>query len=259
MMKTDATEIIRPQWPAPHSVHAMTTTRRCGVSAPPYDSFNLAQHVGDDDACVRQNRTRLRVAIMLESAAAAHPHKGLDQPAWLEQAHGTNVVVLGDEPPAVPADGAVAFEPGRVCVVLTADCLPVLLCDRGGTRVGIAHAGWRGLASGVVEAAVAALRCPSAELIAWLGPAIGPQSYEVGEEVRAAFVAQDPDAGAAFAPNARGRWQADLYALARLRLARAGVEEVHGGDRCTYSEPGCFFSHRRDGRCGRMASLIWLT
>ena len=258
MRETFTTKIIRAEWPAPPGVHAITTTRGGGVSAPPYDTFNLALHVGDEEASVHQNRRRLRMALKLENALARDPHEGMAEPAWLEQVHGKHVVVVGDAAPSEPADAAVAFEPGRLCVVLTADCLPVLLCDRGGTRVGIAHAGWRGLASGVVEAAVAALRCPSAELMAWLGPAIGPQSYEVGEEVRAAFVAQDPDADVAFAPNARGRRQADLYALARLRLARAGVEEIHGGDRCTYSEPGCFFSHRRDGRCGRMASLIWL-
>jgi YfiH family protein len=157
------------------------------------------------------------------------------------------------------ADAAVAFRPDRVCVVLTADCLPVLLCDRAGTRVGIAHAGWRGLAAGVVEAAVAALECAPAELMAWLGPAIGPEAFEVGVEVRAQFIAKDVGAEAAFEKNARGRWQADLYALARRRLARAGVDAVYGAVMSTHADPRRFYSHRRDGPCGRMANLIWLS
>jgi YfiH family protein len=240
-------DVIRPDWRAPSRVHAAVTTRRGGVSAGPYESLNLAMHVGDEEARVCENRRRLRQALALGG-----------EPAWLEQVHGNRVVTLGEEEPVGPADASVAFRPGLICAVLTADCLPVLLCDRAGTRVGIAHAGWRGLAHGVVEAALAALRCPPAELLAWLGPAIGPAAFEVGDEVRTVLVAEDPAADVAFERNARGRWQADLYALARRQLARAGVTSVHAGDFCTHAEPTRFYSHRRDGRCGRMASLIWL-
>lgn len=251
-------EMIRPKWPAPGRVHAFTTTRCGGVSAAPHDTFNLAQHVGDEEPRVLENRRRLQLAIALENNAAGRAHAGrLPEPAWLEQVHGTRVVTLGDEAPPGPADAAVAFRPGPVCAVLTADCLPVLLCDRRGTRVGLAHAGWRGLAQGVVDAAITALDCAPSELIAWLGPAIGPGAYEVGAEVRAAFE-KDSSVDAAFEPNSRGRWQANLYAIARAQLARAGVTSVHGGDHCTYAEPARFFSFRRDGQCGRMASLIWL-
>jgi YfiH family protein len=258
MRKVYTLEKIRPEWPAPACVHAFTTTRRGGVSAAPYDAFNLALHVGDDESRVLENRHRLQLGILDENKAAGHPHIGMAEPAWLEQVHGTRVVTLDDEAPSGPADAAVAFRPGLGCAVLTADCLPVLLCDRRGTRVGIAHAGWRGLAHGVVEATVGALNRAPGELLAWLGPAIAPAAYEVGDEVRAALVERDPAADSAFERNARGRWQADLYALARQQLASAGVTDVHGGEHCTYSEPERFYSFRREGRCGRMASLIWL-
>jgi len=239
--------LIRPEWPAPASVRAAVSTRDGGVSAAPYDRLNLASHVGDREASVTENRRRLREALRLDA-----------EPSWLEQRHGANVVHLGDAPNGPIADAAVAFEPGQVCAVLTADCLPVLLCDREGTRVGIAHAGWRGLAAGVVESALDALECPPEEIVAWLGPAIGPEAFEVGDEVRQRFIADDPAAGLAFERNDRGRWQADLFALARRRLSRAGVTSVHGGGASTHGDPLRFFSYRRDGVCGRMASLIWL-
>ena len=182
------------------------------------------------------------------------------EPAWLEQVHGKRVAdldVAGAGADA-PADAVITRRAGRVCAVQVADCMPVLLAARDATAVAVAHAGWRGLAAGVLEATVAQLGVAGAELVAWLGPAISMRHFEVGSEVRAAFLAGDPGAGAAFAQNARGRWQCDLAALARRRLAALGVTEVSGGTWCTYAEPARFFSFRRDGRCGRMAALIWL-
>lgn len=239
---------IRADWPAPGRVRVLATLRTGGVSVAPYDSFNLAQHVGDDPARVAANRASLRERGGLP-----------DEPLWLNQVHGC-AVVIHDGPQASPptADAAVAFEPGRVCAVMTADCLPVVLADRAGRRVGVAHAGWRGLAGGVVEATVQALGVPAADLVAWLGPAIGQAAFEVGPEVRAAFVQRLPAAEAAFLPGAPGKFQADLYALARAVLAQAGVADVHGGGWCTATDRERFFSFRRDGRTGRMATLAWL-
>ena len=234
---------FEPQWPAPAAVRAWVTERG-GPSR--YGTLNLGTHVGDDPAAVAANRARLRAALALPA-----------EPSWLEQVHGTRVLDL-DLENAGRADGAVTTREGTVCVVMTADCLPVLFCDRRGTRVGVAHAGWRGLLDGVLPAAVAALRVPSAELMAWLGPAIGQAAYEVGDEVRAAFAAHSADAERRFTRNARGRWQADLYGLARDSLASAGLTSVHGGGFCTFTEAERFFSHRREAPCGRMAALIWL-
>ncbi|HEY8521758.1 MAG TPA: peptidoglycan editing factor PgeF [Gammaproteobacteria bacterium] len=237
---------FRPGWPAPPGVRAWVSERGGGVSVGRYAGLNLGTHVGDDPAAVAENRRRL-------AAAAGLPA----EPVWLEQVHGRRVLDL-DADERAPADGAVTGRRGVVCAVLTADCLPVLLCDRAGRRVGVAHAGWRGLLAGVLPAAVDAMGVPPDELLAWLGPAIGPDAFEVGEEVRAAYVAQDPAAASCFAPNARGRWQADLYELARQSLAGAGVTEIHGGGFCTYTERERFFSHRREGPTGRFATLIWL-
>jgi purine-nucleoside/S-methyl-5'-thioadenosine phosphorylase / adenosine deaminase len=231
-----------PDWPAPRNVRAWVTERG---SAARYGALNLALHVGDDASAVRVNRARLRAALELRS-----------EPRWLTQVHGVRVLDL-DRDDSSEADGAVTSRAGVVCAVMTADCLPVLLCDRGGTRVGVAHAGWRGLLNGVLPAAVAACGEPG-ELVAWLGPAIGQASYEVGPEVRDAFVAVSPLASRRFERNARGRWQADLYGLARDALGAAGVESVHGGGFCTYTEAPRFFSHRREAPCGRMATLVWL-
>lgn len=232
-----------PDWPAPERVRAAYTTRSGGVSRGPYASFNLAAHVGDDPAAVAANRARLRAGLDLP----AEPH-------WLEQVHGTTVVEAGGHG---PADGSIGREPGRVCAVLTADCLPVLLCDRAGTVVAALHAGWRGLAAGVLEAGIAALGRPGRELLAWLGPAIGPEAFVVGEEVRAAFTRLHPEDAGSFRPAAGG-WHADLRALARRRLARAGVTAVFGVADCTYAGRDTYFSFRRDGTCGRQAALIWL-
>jgi len=237
---------IVPDWPQPAHVRAVVSERSGGVSAGQYASLNLGAHVGDLPAAVLENRRRLVRDLKLPS-----------EPAWLDQVHGTRIVDL-DAAWSGPADGAVTSRPGVVCAILTADCLPVLLTDREGTRVGAAHGGWRGLAAGVLPEVVAAMGRLPGELLAWLGPAIGPGAYEVGEEVRAAFLARVPDARDAFHANARGRWQADLYALARLSLAGAGVTAVYGGGFCTSTEAERFFSHRREAPCGRMASLIWL-
>ncbi len=240
-------QLITAEWSAPPNVRALTTTRSGGASRGPYESFNLGDHVGDEPAAVQRNRALLREALHLPA-----------EPLWLTQVHGTNVVEAATAPSGVTADGAWTDRPGVVLAVLTADCLPVFLCDRAGTKIALLHAGWRGLAAGVIEAGVVRLGVPGAELFAWLGPAIGPDSYEVGEEVRAAFVAHDAAAAQAFRANGPGRWRADLYALARQRLRALGVPAVHGGGHCTRREAGRFYSYRRDGQCGRMASLLWL-
>ncbi|MFO7641292.1 MAG: peptidoglycan editing factor PgeF [Candidatus Competibacteraceae bacterium] len=239
--------LIFPDWPAPTRVWAVSTTRAGGVSLPPYDRLNLATHVGDDPACIAENRRRL--AVMAGFPA---------EPAWLEQVHGTTVAAAETVDAPVAADAAWTRVPGQPCVVMTADCLPVLLCDRAGTVVAAAHAGWRGLAGGVIAATVARLNAAPAELLAWLGPAIGPAAFEVGEEVRAAFLALDAGNAGCFQPSPTGRWLADLYELARRQLRRLGVPAIYGGDHCTFSEPERFFSYRRESRTGRMATLIWL-
>jgi YfiH family protein len=238
--------IIEPEWPAPSRVHAAFTLRVGGVSVAPYDSLNVGAHVGDAPAAVGENRRRLRERLQLP-----------DEPVWLDQVHGTEVIEL-EKLEQRRGDAATTHSTGRVCVIQVADCMPVLFSARDGSAVGAAHAGWRGLAAGVLEATVRTLRVPTRELIAWLGPTIGQEHFEVGDDVRGAFVAADPGATAAFMPNTRGRWQCDLYALARRRLAALGIESVFGGGWCTYADPARFFSFRRDGQCGRMAALIWL-
>jgi purine-nucleoside/S-methyl-5'-thioadenosine phosphorylase / adenosine deaminase len=242
-------EVLTPEWSAPRAVRAGFTLRGGGVSAAPFDTLNVGAHVGDSAAAVSENRRRVRQLLRLP-----------EEPAWLEQVHGTAVADLDarDAARVSTADAVVTREKGRVCVVQVADCLPVLLAARNASAVAVAHAGWRGLAAGVLEATVTKLGMAPVELTAWLGPAISARHFEVGGEVRAAFLAHDPDAAGAFAVNAHGRWQCDLLALARRRLAALGVSEVCGGSWCTYAEPARFFSFRRDGRCGRMAALIWL-
>lgn len=239
-------EFIEPDWPAPASVRAAVTTRMGGVSAGRYATLNLATHVGDDPGAVAENRRRLRAALALPA-----------EPAWLTQLHGRDVAMLPGPLPA-SADAAVTFDRGTVCAVLVADCLPVLLAGRRGDRVGIAHAGWRGLAAGVIEATVAALTTKPHELFAWLGPCIGPQAFEVGPEVREAFVARNTAAAQDFRAGRAGKFLADLPSLARRRLEACGVSEIHGGGLCTHADPARFFSYRRDGETGRMAALIWL-
>ncbi|MBO3703547.1 MAG: peptidoglycan editing factor PgeF [Candidatus Accumulibacter sp.] len=257
----------RPDWPAPTRVRSLITEREGGVSVAPYDSLNLAAHVGDDPLAVAENRRRL----------AGHLPAS---PCWREQVHGTTLVdAAGVGRAEVPvADGAFARVPGVVCAVMTADCLPVLLCDQSGSVVAAVHAGWRGLQAGILERAVAAMAVPGERLLAYLGPAIGAQAFEVGNEVRSAFVAVHQEAAAAFLPAPQspsldegvaaarerggeqlvGKWLADIYLLARQGLRRAGVNAVFGGSGCTLQEAKRYFSYRRDGVTGRMASLIWL-
>jgi YfiH family protein len=239
-------EFLRPGPTLPTGVRAAVTTRTGGTSRAPFESLNLAAYVGDDAGAVAENRRRIREALSLPS-----------EPAWLEQVHGAAVAVLPGGQGA-RADAAVTFSRGHVCAVLVADCLPVFLASRAGDCVGIAHAGWRGLSSGVIEATIAALGRDPGTLVAWLGPSIGPGAFEVGAEVRDAFVEQDGAAGAEFRPGRPGRWMADLPGLARRRLAAAGVGEVVASGFCTASEPARFFSYRRDGITGRMAALAWL-
>jgi YfiH family protein len=243
---------LTADWPAPPGVVAFTTLRHgAGVSAPPFDRFNLGTRAGDAPDAVARNRLQLRERFGLPGA-----------PRWLRQVHGTTVAVEpGENEPE--ADAALTRTPGTVLAILTADCLPVVLAARDGREVGAAHAGWRGLAGGVLEATVAAMHTDPADLVAWLGPAAGPQAYEVGQEVFEAFAGRNASAADAFAATRPGHWRVDLYALARLRLADAGVGEVHGGGLCTISDPARFFSHRRSttdgsGRGGRMATLAWI-
>lgn len=247
---------VQPDWPAPARVRAAVTTRVGGVSEAPFDSFNLGPGSGDDPTCLAENHCRLHAALGLPS-----------EPVWLRQVHGGHVIRLSSP----RADGATSAEPspgadaawtdqaGTVCAVLTADCLPVLLCTRSGGAVAAVHCGWRGLAAGVLTNAIRAMSGPASELMAWLGPAIGPEVYEVGPEVRQAFVERGEATSQAFRPGADwNRFYCDLYAIAHIELHEAGVRDVYGGGFCTYSDRERFFSYRRDGRTGRMASLIWM-
>lgn len=244
---SDAPARLPADWPAPPGVVAFTTLRHgAGMSKPPFDHFNLGTRAGDEPDAVAANRAELRERFALPSP-----------PRWLRQVHGTTVAVEpgGDEP---EADAAVTRTRGSVLAILTADCLPVVIAARDGSAIAAAHAGWRGLSAGVLEATVAAMDAPADRLVAWLGPAAGPQAYEIGQEVFDAFVARDRRAAACFAATRPGHWRVDLSALARQRLAGAGVRDVHGGGWCTISDPARFFSHRRDQRGGRMATLAWI-
>ena len=235
-------ELVKPDWPAPANVHAFTTTRAGGFSKDTWSSMNLGLRCGDDPLAVHRNREKL-----VSSLPAA--------PQWLRQVHGTRVVthsLVGSEGPE--ADGLVSSSPAQVCAVLTADCLPVLLCNRSGNRVAAVHAGWRGLSQGVLQATVRQMKEAPAEIMAWLGPAIGPGVYEVGEDVRQAFPEEQ---GICFRANGE-RWLLDLYGVAGHILTQMGITEIHGGNFCTFSDCERFFSYRRDGVTGRMASVIWL-
>jgi YfiH family protein len=275
--------MITPDWPAPPGVRAAFTLRTGGVSVAPYDSLNLGARIGDSSEAVAENRRRVREKLRLPA-----------EPVWLEQVHGTVVVEVGDgaaatrpvvgagdatgtpvdmavyaravalaggaEGTASPptGDAAVAWGAGHVCAIRVADCMPVLFAARDGSAVAAAHAGWRGLAAGVLEATVRRLAVPPSQLIAWMGPAIGSAHFEVGDEVRAAFTATDAGAASAFVANERGRWQCDLYALARRRLTAIAVSGIYGGGWCTFADSERFFSYRRNSQCGRMAALIWI-
>ena len=238
-----------PDWPAPQGVCSLITTRHGGVSQGVYSSLNLGGHVGDDPLSVRANRGR--VSDVLKSA-----------PVWLNQVHGTSVVdaartCTGDQPPQ--ADASFSRDSGVGCVVMTADCLPVLFCDDSGSVVAAAHAGWRGLLAGVLETTIMTMGISGENIMAYLGPAIGPEAFEVGDEVRSAFVAKNEKTALAFKPSPAGKWLADIYLLARQRLSGQGVDRVFGGDFCTVNEVERFFSYRRDGQTGRLASLIWIS
>ncbi len=237
---------IRPDWPAPARVQAFSTTRLGGVSEGPWSGLNLGLHVGDQEIAVLRNRELVREYLALPS-----------EPQWLRQQHGVDVRTPGSGIDC--ADACVETRPGQVCAVMTADCLPLLLCNRDGTRVAAVHAGWRGLLAGVVERAAAAFDDPPGKLLVWLGPAIGPLHFEVGAEVRDAFVDREPANDICFRPNRQGHWLADLYGLARHRLCQLGIEAISGGQYCTFSDAERFFSYRRDGVSGRMATLIWLS
>jgi len=239
--------VLRADWPLPDGVQAFTTLRHGeGHSLAPFDAFNLGLRSGDDIAAVERNRAELVERFALPSS-----------PRWLRQVHGTHVAVEpGDDEPE--ADAAVTRTPGTVLAILTADCMPVVFASREGDELGAAHAGWRGLAGGVLEATLDAMRTPRERIVAWLGPAAGQASYEIGREVYDAFVSHASAAAAAFVPTREGHWRVDLYALARQRLARAGVMDVHGGGFDTIGDAR-FFSHRRDQRTGRMATIAWLS
>lgn len=238
---------LRPDWPAPANVRAAATTRTGGVSLNEFSSLNLAMHVGDDPVAVLENRRLLRLGLQLPA-----------EPVWLNQVHGTQVIEAAPHDSAPTADACVARTSGQVCVVMTADCLPVLFCDRAGTRVGAAHAGWRGLVGGVLTETIEALDVEPANLLAWLGPAIEQDAFEVGPEVRDQFIARDASNAHAFKENSRGRWQADIYALARRELQSSGVNAVFGGGFRSYADAERFFSYRRASRTGRMATLVWM-
>jgi YfiH family protein len=237
---------LQADWPAPAGVRAISTFRGGGVSVARFQSLNLGDHTGDERAAVAENRARLMRQADIPS-----------EPCWLTQVHGVAVRDLDADQAPPAADAAFTRQPGRVCAILTADCLPILFAADSGELVGAAHAGWRGLAAGIVEATVGAMGVPPERLLVWLGPGIGPRHFEVGAEVRQAFLERDPGAVEAFDHNSRGRFMADLGLLARRRLAALGVSRIHGGGECTYACADRYFSHRRDGNTGRQATLIW--
>ncbi len=246
-------QLIHPNWPAPAKVKALQTTRLGGVSQTPYVSLNLGAHVGDDALAVRDNRQLLRTYLPSE-------------PVWLNQVHGIEVIDAAKNTGLQNADASFTTQANVVCVTMTADCLPVLLCDRAGTVVSAVHAGWRGLCDGVIEAAIRKMAVPPDDILAWLGPAIGPNAFEVGDDVRQQFIAQNPQAEQAFKPHPKqspnDKWLCDMYLIAKQRLVKLGITQIYGGDinedYCTYTDDMRFFSFRRDNVTGRMASMIWL-
>jgi len=245
-MSDTALEWILPDWAAPAQIHAFATTRIGGISTNGYRSLNLASHVEDEPGAVLGNRQRLRAALRLPA-----------EPQWLEQTHSTRVIDLTHEATRM-GDAAITRQPRQIAVVMTADCLPVLLCNQHGSEVAAAHAGWRGLHAGILEQTVKRMHSSPAQILAWLGPAISQAHFEVGEEVRDAFIRHDEQAASAFRPSKPGHYLADLYQLARQRLNKSGVAHISGGQNCTYAEAGRFFSFRREAKTGRQASMIWI-
>ncbi|WP_438971456.1 peptidoglycan editing factor PgeF [Methylophaga sp.] len=240
--------LIMPEWPAPNSVTALSTTRLGGFSLPPYDSFNLGTHVGDDPARIEKNR-----AFLINNAELP------TEPVWLNQVHGTNVINVNEWHENIEADAIFSSKPNQVCSIMTADCLPVLFTDKQGKQIAAAHAGWRGLLNGVLENTVRQFKGARSDILVWLGPAIGPKQFEVGEEVFHAFITQSPDAESAFKKRDTTHYLADIYQLAKQRLSALGIVNISGGQHCTVTEEDRFFSYRRDGVTGRMASLIWFS
>lgn len=245
-MNTLRVTTLSPDWSAPSHIKAFGTCRHQGYSQAPFDSWNPATHTGDNEADVQKNRRLLYEQLQLPA-----------EPVWLDQVHGTDIIRLSANVTPASADGSYSNGTGQVCVVMTADCLPLLITNTQGTEVAAVHAGWRGLCEGVIESAISQFTSSAEELLVWLGPAIGPEAFEVGEEVRQAFLQHDSQAEAAFKVK-DDKWMADIYQLARQRLAACGVTEVSGGEYCTYTDSERFFSYRRDGQTGRMASLIWI-
>jgi YfiH family protein len=242
-------EWLLPNWDAPQNIRAIMTTRQGGFSQHPFDSMNLGDHVDDDPNVVKQNRTHLKERLSLPN-----------DPLWLTQTHGVTVANADNKHSTIiAADASVAHKAGAVCAVMTADCLPVLFCNRQGTSIAAAHAGWRGLHAGILEQTVKSLNCPASEVITWLGAAISTQHFEVGSEVRKAFISAQSEASNAFTPSINtGKWLADIYYLARLRLQSIGVTNITGGEECTYTDKERFYSYRRETKTGRMVSLIWM-
>ncbi len=239
---------LQPNWPAPESICAAITTRQAGVSARPYESFNLGDHVGDKVRHVAQNRQQLITALQLPNP-----------PLWLQQVHSTTVWQAEHGSTQRVADAIIARSRQTVCAVLTADCLPLLLCSQNGAEIAAIHAGWRGLAQGIIQNTIRQMQTSAGQLMVWMGPAIGPDAYEVDQPVYERFVDQNPALASCFASARAGHWQMDIYAIARQILKQQGVTQIYGGEHCTYTEKELFFSHRRDGTTGRMASLIWIS
>ncbi|EEX51205.1 Laccase domain protein yfiH [Pasteurella multocida] len=239
---------IKPNWQAPQGVHAWSTLREGGVSKPPFDSFNLGDHVNDDKNAVKVNRTLLVERFSLPQ-----------YPTFLNQTHSTNVLRLSSNENQIEADAVYTDQPNQVCLVMTADCLPVLFTNKAGNEVAAAHAGWRGLCDGILEKTIAEFKCESSLIMAWLGPAIGPEKFQVGKEVVEQFIAQQPEAECAFTldPSEPNKYLGNLYLLATQRLNRLGITKISGGEHCTFKEQDKFFSYRREKQTGRMASLIW--
>jgi hypothetical protein len=239
---------LLPDWPAPESVRAAVTTRQSGASSAPYDSFNLGDHVGDKSRHVAQNRQQLITALQLPGS-----------PLWLQQVHSTTVWQAEADSTQRVADAIIARSRQTVCAILSADCLPLLLCSQDGDEVAAIHVGWRGLAQGIIQNTIRQLKTPAGQMMVWMGPAIGPAAYEVDQPVHERFVHHNSALASCFTRSRAGHWQMDIYAIARQILGSLGVTHIYGGEHCTYSDSDLFFSHRRDGTTGRMASLIWIS